>query len=336
MVVSDLGSGNKSLGGAGSKWWIPVIISLSCALLVSLVIVVCVCLHRKRLQSVNELLKNEEMSSPQIEEEEKVEENDSITNPPNSAISSLPSANEKQDTFIAETRFPSSEGIQHAQSFLEVIVCSENMEGSVAAETDTLFNALHRPHSTRFVEKRKVGQAIAKGLAGLVEKRVIAEVLTRLSPHWVLFDKNDRVSLKMREKPIVVGESGIEEEKKKMSEDGQRWMAPEVGQEGWKQTKENADHGAVFSLGLVLWEMETGLVPFGEVDGPTAHRRLATHEKPKMDKVSEEMQAIILPCLSVDPSQRPTLTAVLSQLNELNTSPQPSNEKEGNAISKIG
>ncbi|KAK2950366.1 hypothetical protein BLNAU_14701 [Blattamonas nauphoetae] len=219
---------------------------------------------------------------------------------------------------------------------LDFRVQKGSRQHNLAVETDTLFNALHYPHSTRFVEKRKVGQAITKGLVSLVEMRVIADVLTRLSPHWVLFDQNDRVSLKTRERQSVVGESGIVSGGKKISEDGQRWMAPEVLQENWKQTKENVDHGAVFSLGLVLWEIETGSVPFGEVDGATAHRRLASNEKPRMEKVSESMQAIIVPCLSLDPSQRPTLKTVLSQLDELDSVPQPSNENEGNMMSKIG
>ncbi|KAK2953889.1 hypothetical protein BLNAU_11149 [Blattamonas nauphoetae] len=181
----------------------------------------------------------------------------------------------------------------------------------------------------------EIGSAIARGLVSLAEMKVIADILTRLSTHWVLFDTNDRVSLKTRETQNVLGESGIGEGGMKISEAGQRWMAPEVLQENWKQTKENADHGAVFSLGLVLWEIETGVVPFGEVDGATAQRRLASDEKPLMEKVSESMEAIILPCLSLDPSQRPALKTVLSQLDELNSVPQPSNENEGNAMPTV-
>ncbi|KAK2952934.1 hypothetical protein BLNAU_12110 [Blattamonas nauphoetae] len=337
MVVSGLSSGNKSLGGTESKWWIAVIISLSCALLVSVMIVVCVCLRRKRHSTRNELLKNEEMSSGgEVEEEEKMEEHNSITDQSNSAISSVSSAKEKQRSSFGETIFGSDEVIPPVQSCVEVIVCNENMERSVAVETDTLFNALHNAHSARFVEKGKVGSGIARGLVSLVEMKVMADVLTRLSPHWVLFDTSDRVSLKTRERQSVgLGESGIVSGGMKTSEDGQRWMAPEVLQENWKPTLENADHGAVFSLGLVLWEIETGSVPFGEVDGATAQRRLASDEKPLMEKISSSMEAIILPCLSLDPSQRPSLKEVLSQLDELNSVPEPSNKKEGNAMSKI-
>ncbi|KAK2960870.1 hypothetical protein BLNAU_4267 [Blattamonas nauphoetae] len=337
MVVSGLSSGNKSLGGVGSKWWIAVIISLSCGLLVSVMLVVCVCLRRKRHSSRNELLKNEEMSAGQVEEEEKMEEHDSIRDAQNSALSSLPSAKEKQGTVFGETRFGSEEVIAPTLSCVEVIVCNEKMERSVAVETDTLFNALHNGHSPRFVEKGKVGSGIAGGLVRLVEMKVMADVLTRLSPHWVLFDTNDRVSLKMREsQSVVLGSSGIVSGGMKTSEDGQRWMAPEVLHENWKATLENADHGAVFSLGLVLWEIETGSVPFGEVDGATAQRRLASCEKPRMEKVSSSMEAIILPCLSLDPSLRPTLKTVLSQLDELNSVPEPSNKMEGIAMSHFG
>ncbi|KAK2950355.1 hypothetical protein BLNAU_14690 [Blattamonas nauphoetae] len=276
------------------------------------------------------------MSQAEVEVEEKMEVNEPITDSSNSAISSVPSGNEKPVTLHGERKVGNEEGIQPTQSCVEVIVCNESLERSVAVETDTLFNALHNPHSTRCVKKRKVSQAIAKGLVSLVEMKVIADVLTRLSPHWVLFDQNDRVSLKTRERQSVVGESGIGEQEKKISEDSQRRMAPEVLQESWKPTKENSDHGAVFSFGLVLWEIETGSVPFGEVDAATAHRRLTSDEKPRMEKVSEELQAIIVPCLSLDPSQRPTLKTVLSQLDALDSIPQPSNENEGNMMSKIG
>ncbi|KAK2960231.1 hypothetical protein BLNAU_4784 [Blattamonas nauphoetae] len=336
MVVSGLSSGNKSLGGVGSKWWIPVLICVSCGLLVSVMIVVCVCLRRKQHSAQNELLKNEEMSAGgEVEEEEKMEEHDLITDQSNSAITSVPSAKEKQGSSFGETRYGSEEVIPRLQSCVEVIVCNGSIERSVAVETDTLFNALHNAHSTRFLEKGKVGSAIARGLVSLVEMKVMADVLTRLSPHWVLFDTKNRVSLKTRETLSVLGESGIVGGGMKTSEDGQRWMAPEVGQANWERTKENADHGAVFSLGLVLWEMETGLVPFGEVDGPTAQRRLASGEKPAMEKVSSSMEAIILQCLSLDPSQRPSLKAVLSQLDELNGVADPLHKKEGNAMSHV-
>ncbi|KAK2958903.1 hypothetical protein BLNAU_6152 [Blattamonas nauphoetae] len=77
-------------------------------------------------------------------------------------------------------------------------------------------------------------------------------------------------------------------------------------------------------------------VPFGEVDGAAAQRRLASDEKPLMEKVSESMEAIIVPCLSLDPSQRPTLKTVLSQLEKLDSVHEPSNKKEGNAMSHVG
>ncbi|KAK2950365.1 hypothetical protein BLNAU_14700 [Blattamonas nauphoetae] len=102
MIVSGLESGNKSEGGIGSKWWIPVIICVSCALLASLVIVVCVCLHRKRHSNQKALLSNEEMSPDEVEVEEKMELNEQITNPPNSALSSVPSVHHKQDTSFGE------------------------------------------------------------------------------------------------------------------------------------------------------------------------------------------------------------------------------------------
>ncbi|KAK2961058.1 hypothetical protein BLNAU_3826 [Blattamonas nauphoetae] len=88
------------------------------------------------------------------------------------------------------------------------------------------------------------------------------------------------------------------------STDGQRWRAPEVA-----KAEEEKDFGrlidehkvAVFSLGLIIWEIETGLVPFGELDAINAQRQIGTGTLPKMEGVNSRMVDVIGSCLRLEP-----------------------------------
>ncbi|KAK2963108.1 hypothetical protein BLNAU_2131 [Blattamonas nauphoetae] len=95
--------------------------------------------------------------------------------------------------------------------------------------------------------------------------------------------------------------------------DGLRWRAPEVVSADGRSGVESVDghKASVFSLGLVLWEIETGQVPFGELDAVNAQRQSGTGVGPKMDTLkNEEFISLIHRCLSVDPKQRPTLSEI--------------------------
>ncbi|KAK2946802.1 hypothetical protein BLNAU_18260 [Blattamonas nauphoetae] len=97
-----------------------------------------------------------------------------------------------------------------------------------------------------------------------------------------------------------------------------RWMAPEQG----KNKEMNGKEVSVFRLGLVLYEIETGLVPFGETDAMNAHRQLETGIVPPLDRVvKSEMRDLIRECLSVDPKLRPTLSSIASTLESIEESP---------------
>ncbi|KAK2944373.1 hypothetical protein BLNAU_20718 [Blattamonas nauphoetae] len=76
----------------------------------------------------------------------------------------------------------------------------------------------------------------------------------------------------------------------------------------------------VFRLGLILWEIETGLVPFGELDAVNAHRNLGAGIGLPLHKVSDgSMRELIEGCLQIDADQRITLQQVLSKLDEIPT-----------------
>ncbi|KAK2946071.1 hypothetical protein BLNAU_18979 [Blattamonas nauphoetae] len=99
------------------------------------------------------------------------------------------------------------------------------------------------------------------------------------------------------------------EEKDKTGMDGMRWRAPEVVASKGGQV--DGHKAVVFSLGLVLCEIETGQVPYGELDAVNAQRHSGTGVGPKMDSLkNEEFVSLIHRCVSVDPEQRPTQSEV--------------------------
>ncbi|KAK2942749.1 hypothetical protein BLNAU_22338 [Blattamonas nauphoetae] len=100
--------------------------------------------------------------------------------------------------------------------------------------------------------------------------------------------------------------------KKEGQFEGLRWQSPEVVQ---KQVSIDKEKAAVFSLGLMMWEIETGLVPFGEMDAVNAARQSEIGVIPRMDLVHDKHLKEVIPvCLSSDPSTRPSLTSLLSLL----------------------
>ncbi|KAK2943562.1 hypothetical protein BLNAU_21524 [Blattamonas nauphoetae] len=87
-----------------------------------------------------------------------------------------------------------------------------------------------------------------------------------------------------------------------------RWQAPEVASNA---RNVDAQQCAVFSLGILLWEIETGLVPFGELDASNASRQLCSGLLPKMDGVrDDDLRSLIEECLHLNPSERPSLDTV--------------------------
>ncbi|KAK2940419.1 hypothetical protein BLNAU_24680 [Blattamonas nauphoetae] len=90
-----------------------------------------------------------------------------------------------------------------------------------------------------------------------------------------------------------------------------RWTPPEVTGRKSGVDKEKA---AVFSLGLILWEIETGEVPFGELDAMNAHRQIGVGGEMLMRKVCSETASLVRQCISLDPVTRPTLEQVASTL----------------------
>ncbi|KAK2953578.1 hypothetical protein BLNAU_11442 [Blattamonas nauphoetae] len=300
-------------------WLIPLIVSLVVLLLLALFIVIC-CRRRKTRNQQNSSEMNEQHEI-QVEDE-KMEVVDDIRENLH-AIDQVESVTKcsPDDTNRVHNRsnFPS---LPIQETLVEALVCSEKMEVSVVREVDTLYNALHVNERKRTFAKRAFQKQLALGLTTLAGSNKPSDVLTKLSSHWVMFDAQGNACLKSQEptQQIPLPQSSGGTQPVTASKDGQRWRAPEVA-----KAEEENDFGrlidehkaSVFSLGLILWEIETGLVPFGELDAINAQRQIGTGTLPKMEGVNSRMVDVIESCLRLEPDDRPTLSTIWTALHSI-------------------
>ncbi|KAK2962993.1 hypothetical protein BLNAU_2016 [Blattamonas nauphoetae] len=312
------------------SWLIPLVGCVLIALLLAIFIVVLV----RRRQKKNAEPAQKELEVQEPIEVEKVEEfgvdcsnGVILTDENGQQTSNSPKENrpENKKTFqLNESQFG------------EVMACSGDFELSTARMDQTLYSVLHKEH--REIGKRGIEIQIVNGLRHVVTTRGWSDVITRLSSHWILIDTAGNVRLKLQMNaseadqeatrarmltphPLPTFERNTnqlaemtqEAPTDKTGMDGMRWRAPEVvAAEGGNGVESVDGHKAsVFSLGLVLWEIETGQVPFGELDAVNAQRQSGTGIGPKMDTLkNEEFVSLIHRCLSVDPKHRPTLSEI--------------------------
>ncbi|KAK2958977.1 hypothetical protein BLNAU_5993 [Blattamonas nauphoetae] len=350
MVISGSGSGNKAEGGAGSKWWLPVIIVLSCALLISLVITLICC---RRRQKTKLLLSNQELEGQQMDEMmiKDDDTHDTLSHPHSTDVSLITAGTVRPDQdMIFKTEeatltaiAPSSLGAIQRAVGIEAVRCEEPFETVLVNGTDTLFNRLHKSdgHKWEKLKWKVAAHSLTKGLVHIWKQDAHSYVLSRLNPHNVVLDVDNTPCLVLSQQtntqPTDQFQTNHEEkvtqkdtENKqsfggrqlngKKNEEDQRWEAPEVTRTVENLSKNGIDQAkaCVFSLGLVMWEMATQLVPFGEIDGVNAHRQIGSGVTPRMDKLADTAEGeLIVRCLALNPKERPTLIDVKAELEEL-------------------
>ncbi|KAK2956747.1 hypothetical protein BLNAU_8200 [Blattamonas nauphoetae] len=151
---------------------------------------------------------------------------------------------------------------------------------------------------------------IVKGLRHLSKSEMFSVALAKWTPHWVVLDSKDRVCIRLNEEAgLHVDESG----KQIGIDDGQRWRAPEQSN---GQLGVNSERVSVFRLGLVLLEMRTGVIPFGEIDGTNASRQVCAGLLPPHKDVDEGFMSIVRECLTINPHDRPLLMEVEDKLEQ--------------------
>ncbi|KAK2961957.1 hypothetical protein BLNAU_3013 [Blattamonas nauphoetae] len=331
--------------GKTLPWLIPLIVSISVLLLVAVVLIILCCRRKgKTTQNMSEM---KEQDAIQIEEEKiDVEQETRQGVHVNDAKDPL-STHPKEDTKKPDN-IPSS-SFDHFENLVEALHCGQRLEMRVVREQDTLYNILHVfPEKKNTIVKSVISRQLALGLMKVAETSMNATVLTHLSSHWVMFDSTGSVCLKTREStPVNVpsipppnpnalpneDQKGGNPQHVNLALEGQRWRAPEVAKAenetmtGNEQAVVDGRKAAVFSLGLVLWEIETGCVPFAEQDATNAQRQLGTGVLPKMDGIGSEMKDLICECLRLNPSERPSLSDVSECLISIATS-NPTDEEE--------
>ncbi|KAK2955927.1 hypothetical protein BLNAU_9087 [Blattamonas nauphoetae] len=311
------------------SWLIPLVACLLLALII--LIVVFVLVYRRKKKNTQPSLEMEAQDQVQIEDKMEVVDGGCTHNVIHTDGMSH-SAFDSSDDLPTFDR--SREGVksQTDAEWEEVMMCNGAFEILEAPMNDTLYTVLHKEH--REIGRRAIGVQIVNGLKQVVATRGWSDVLTHLSSHWVLVDSAGNVQLKLQMNASEAEQEAAQTQSQKPQSnkdmegsqnrtveisqeapsdksgiDGLRWRAPEVV--GSKGGQVDGHKAAVFSLGLVLWEIETGHVPFGELDAVNAQRQSGTGTGPKMDTLkNEEFVSLIRRCVSVDPEQRPTLTEV--------------------------
>ncbi|KAK2962847.1 hypothetical protein BLNAU_2282 [Blattamonas nauphoetae] len=302
-------------------WLIPLIVSL-CVLLLIASIVFILCRRRGKTDQASKMSEMNEQDTVQIDEKDDDEQGTQLGVHVNDPLNPRSNHECEQDTIIA--RQPPST-FHSRDNLVEALHCGEKLEMTTVRECDTLYNVLHvQKEKKTTIVKRVIERQLAQGLEKVATASINATVLTKLSSHWVMFDSNGSICLKTQDSipHHSLQNQNQSQDNINLAQEAQRWKAPEVvkAEENSLAQKElDPRKAAVFSLGLVLLEIETGCVPFGEQDATNAQRSLGTGARPQMVGVRDEMKELIEQCLNLNPDDRPTLSAVASCLASLST-----------------
>ncbi|KAK2949910.1 hypothetical protein BLNAU_15139 [Blattamonas nauphoetae] len=338
----------KALMTQTMKWLLPVICSL--VLLLALVLVILILLRRHRKKTKNDKLSTQEMNQPiqdELVEKMEVEAFGTVV-PLQTDLRSdqcsvfhtdiTPDSTENQNHLSGENEDRNNEEKWHANRAIVTDVADEN--GNVSKQfvqrQDTLFNRLHG-ETRGTLNRNEIGRRVARALVRFAQHRKDDALLSHVSSHRILVGKQGEVTLLVKSLDGQVNHGQTTQTNKaaeqvnngeavpsaKMVEtqgiedirEGVRWEAPEVLE---KKADVDVSRAAVFSLGLVLWEIETGDVPFGEYDALNARRQIVAGTRPKLESIPDiDLREIISSCFVMDPTHRPTLDTILSDLELL-------------------
>ncbi|KAK2956993.1 hypothetical protein BLNAU_8068 [Blattamonas nauphoetae] len=336
VVKRSLSDERKSQAIQAMKWVIPVVCAVL-ALLFVIILLIVLC-RRRRQKKATEKKDKEELNDVQDEKIEVL--NDDLLYPATSLVNAVPShapLDKEDDTEpkLTQQANPSHHPDTQAFTSVEVVKVEHGVQVGQINKRDTLYNRLHS-NQKQPISKGMTAQQIVRSLMKLYNVNSALDLFTRFSSHVVLFDKDGQVYLDMNRSnpaqpavPLVEGQpiaqaqpatdSNLTQTSPFSQREGfemMRWRAPETIVERGEEKKDvRPDQAAVFSLGLVLYEIETGLVPFGELDAVNASRQLRTGCLPKMELVgSDDLSILIAECLSLDGKNRPKLDSLESRL----------------------
>ncbi|KAK2961859.1 hypothetical protein BLNAU_3296 [Blattamonas nauphoetae] len=310
------------------SWAIPVVVAVVALLIVIIVVIVIVWRRRQNKKEEGQEMADADRDEMDEKMEVAVTEHQISTNPNNSMMLSRPTEAATKEGNV------SSDVLVDIVDEIEAVACGVGIDVVIVEKERTLYNRLHSEEKSGIVKRSVQGQ-IVRGLKMLSKKDRNAPLFLSLTSHNIVFDSTGRVCFKTSADIVqptlntlesqIAPLPGVEFEDKAMEEralkkkdamsEAQRWLAPEV-----IEKKENIVNtkAAVFSLGLLLWEVETGQVPFGEQDGVNECRQIVAGTLPPMDGIGlDSMKELIADCMALDPKKRPTLDEVASCLDSL-------------------
>ncbi|KAK2961053.1 hypothetical protein BLNAU_3821 [Blattamonas nauphoetae] len=301
------------------KWWLPVVIVASCVLLGVIVIVV-VCRRCRK----NEKQPGATTTLTEMEEQEDDVEKIAVDVEDEHNLALIRTTREEQyhqDTekndqpFEEPTRKDSREDEVKLEE-IEAVMCDGEVKVEVVRKRETLFERLHG-RNKKAVDAIVVCRALIKGLVTAGKDARLNGALLTLSPHTVVVDSSNRICIvSPSEVKSKVGVESGKEMNGSVVEGEERWRAPEQG-DGKIEAGMGSEKVSVFRLGLLLVEMWTGRIPFGETDGVNASRQLGMGILPPLVGMSCEMAELVGKCLSVDCGYRPRLLEMDEVLESL-------------------
>ncbi|KAK2960259.1 hypothetical protein BLNAU_4812 [Blattamonas nauphoetae] len=310
-------------------WLIPLIVVLFLIVVVGIIILVCLWRRRKTkkdtiITPVRGEMEEEEDTKIEAAEPEELEVGQAFLEP-SEGVSHVMNESASDEPALSQIV---SKDISH----VEAVECGEMMKRTIVREEDTLFNRLHSPKEQKAILKRVVQCQLSLGLAKAVESNMNPDMFTQLSPHSILFDSKEQLCLRTTSPIALLPQPAPTQPPpttRPVDQDGRRWNAPEVfaaSEDKSKPSEVDVEKAGVFSLGLIVWEIETGLVPFAEQDVVNTQRQLSSGVLPPMTGISADVADLIQKCLQLSPSDRPSLSEVSSILHSLPTDAHEVNE----------
>jgi len=158
-------------------------------------------------------------------------------------------------------------------------------------------------------QKIRMAKGAAQGLLFLHE-RTPPIVHRDVKTYNLLLDKDYNVVLA----DFGVSEALETEDKRFATRWGTvNWMPPEVFDGGVYDTASD-----VFSFGMVLWELLTGQIPFGDTNPLMVHQLIDSGERPFIPNSCQPLYArLIRKCWETDPEKRPSLGEIIHTLDLL-------------------
>ncbi|KAK2946912.1 hypothetical protein BLNAU_18136 [Blattamonas nauphoetae] len=307
------------------KWWIPLVVVVSCVLL-GLILVVILLMRRRNKNKAEKHQMEEQQELDQTEDKIEVMKDECDDDNQNSVHTAGQKQLNPALTFhdsSSHLTLQNTNTITPKSGQAAVVIVGEDefgrpkIEDGFVSSHDTLFNRLHGREGTSKLNIHQTRLNVVKAVEKLLSLRPNALTFQRLNPHWVMFTPSNALCFKLNDDTpsqaptTLPTQSGAQKE----TQEEKRWAAPE------EENNENVIDDLkvmVFRLGLILWEITTGQVPFSETDAVNAQRQLGIGVVPRMDSVEPvELSKLLRDCLDLNPQCRPSLESIVCRLESI-------------------